>query len=793
MPLYSMLKNYFNVALRNLLRYRGYSILNLVGLGVGLAASILILLWVMDEISFDRFHSSARQLYRITVNTSGVKVALTPPPLAEALKTEVAQIADVAQIGYTTRLFTSGERTFEEKQVYFADSSFLEMFDFPLVKGDLRTALSQPDGILLTEETAHKYFGEEEPLGKIIQMDNEHSFIVRGVLKDIPANSHLQFDILLPMAFLTRTSEYQNTYGWDSYTTIYTYVQLNSDVSDDPLAIQEISNHINAIYTKQKMEMRAEFILQPLLDIHLKSGNLLADVAGHGDMQYVRIFSLVAVFILVVASINFMNLATARAIRRAKEVGIRKVLGAHARQLIGQFLGESLIISILSFLVAWILVSFTLPAFNSLTGKYLELAFQADLVVGFIAIVVLTGLLAGSYPAFYLSAFQPIQSLKGTFKAGARSIGFRNGLVVVQFVVTIVLVVATAVVYRQLQFIKHQNLGFDRENILYVPMKRDMFPRYQSLRSALETSSVLKNFTVTSELPTNMSSATYDVQWEGKNMSEQAVFPLMSIDEYFISVMDMKLLTGRSFSKEFTADTSNYVINEKAAKVIGLDPLVAIGKSLVVNGKRGTIIGVVRDFHFKPLQQMIEPLIMQLNTFGGVVMVRTRPSDTPAILRELERIFDKRASIYPFEYSFLDRDFNALYSTENRISAVSKVFAGLAIFIACLGLFGLSAFTAEQRVKEIGVRKVMGATVSNIVLLLSKGFVRPILLAMALATPLAWYLMEQWLENYAYHVPINAWTYILAGIIALVLALVTTSFQAIKAGRANPVNSLRNE
>jgi ABC-type antimicrobial peptide transport system permease subunit len=788
-----MLKNYFTVALRNLLRYRGYSILNLTGLGVGLAASILILLWVKDEISFDRFHSSARQLYRITVNISGVKVALTPQPLAEALKTEVPQIADVTQIGYTTRLFTAGERTFEEKKVYFADSSFLEMFDFPLVKGDPRTALSQPDGLLLTEETANKYFGKEEPVGKIIQMDNEHSFIVRGVLKDIPANSHLQFDILLPMAFLTRTTEYQNTNGWDSYTSIYTYVQLRSDVLDSPAAIKEISNHINGIYTRQKMEMKAEFILQPLLDIHLKSGNLLVDVAGQGDMQYVRIFSLVALFILVVASINFMNLATARAVRRAKEVGMRKVLGAYSRQLIGQFLGESLIISMLSFLIALLLVLFALPAFNSLTGKYLELAFETDLVAGLLAIVVLTGLLAGSYPALYLSAFQPIQSLKGTFKAGAKSIGFRNGLVVVQFVVTIVLVVATSVVYRQLQFIRHQNLGFDRENILYVPMKRDMFPKYQSLRSALEASSVLKNFTVTSELPTNMSSATYDVEWEGKNVNEQTIFPLMSIDEYFIDVMDMKLLTGRSFSKGFTADTSNYVINEKASKVMGLDPLVAIGKSFSVNGKRGTIIGVVQDFHFKPLQQMIEPLIMQLNTFGGFVMVRTRPSDTQATVHELELVFGKHAPAYSFEYGFLDQNFEALYNTENRISVISGVFAGLAIFIACLGLFGLSAFMAEQRIKEIGVRKVVGATASNIFLLLSKGFVQPILIAMALATPLAWYLMNQWLENYAYHVPVNAWTFILAGIIALLLALLTTSFQTIKAALANPVKSLRNE
>lgn len=787
-----MLKNYFTVALRNLLRYRAYSVLNLAGLSVGLATSILILLWVKDEISFENFHTSAREIYRITVDASGVKVALTPPPLAEALRAEVPQIIRVTQVGFTERLFTTGERTFEEKKVYFADPSFLEMFDFPLVKGDRRTVLLEPNGLLLTEETARKYFGEEDPMGNIIQMDKEHSFIVRGVLKDIPANSHLQFDILLPITFLKQTSEYQNTNGWDYYNNIYTYIQLDPEVSANALAINEITKQVNEIYARQKMEMKAEFILQPLPDIHLKSETLLADVAGRGDIQYVRIFSLVALFILIVASINFMNLATARAVRRAKEVGMRKVLGAQFRQLVEQFLGESLIISMLSFLIALLLVLLTLPSFNDLTGKHLHLAFETDLVGLLLSIVVLTGLLAGSYPALYLSAFRPIQSLKGSFKAGTKSIWFRNGLVVVQFVVTIVLVVGTTVVYRQLQYIKHQNLGFDRENILYAPMKRDMFPQYQTLRSALEGSNVLKNFTVTSDLPTNMSSATYAVEWEGKNVDEQTIFPLMLIDEYFIEVMDIKLLTGRSFSKEFKADTSNYVVNEKTLKVMGLDPLVAIGKSLRVNGRQGVIIGVVRDFHFKPLQQTIEPLVMQLNTFGGFVMVRTRPVDTHATIKELERIFHKQTQMYSFEYSFLDEDFKALYNTENRISTISRGFAGLSIFIACLGLFGLSAFMAEQRIKEIGVRKVVGATVGNIVLLLSKGFLRPLLLSMILATPIAWYLINQWLQNYAYHVPINVWTFILTGIFALLLVLLSTSFQTIKAALTNPINSLRN-
>ena len=788
-----MLKNYFTVTLRNLLRNRSYSLLNIGGLAAGLATGILILLWLSDEVSFDRFHTSSRQLYRIIVDVSEVKVALTPPPLAKALRAELPEAINVTQIAATTRLFTSGDKNFEEKRIFFADTVFLKMFDFPLVKGDAKTALSQPDGLIMTEEMAMKYFGRADPVGQVIQMDKAHSFTVNGVLRNIPKNSHLQFDFLLPIEFLERDSEFQKYYSWDSYNSIYTYVQLRPEVTGGSSRMDQITDRINQMYSRHEQDMKANFILQPLLDIHLKSGNLMADVTGHGNIQYVRIFSLVSVFILIVACINFMNLATARAVRRAKEVGMRKVLGAYKRQLIEQFMGEAMLISLISLLVALLLVTLSLPAFNELTEKDLSLRPEPGIVGGMLGIVVLTSILAGCYPALYLSSFHPIQSLKGTFRTGVKSVWFRNSLVVLQFVVTIVLVVATVTVYRQVQFISQQNLGFDRENLLYAPMKADMFSQYQTLRARIEGSNTLGEFTITSDLPANINSATYDVEWQGKIENQQIVFPLISVDEYFVKTLGMKLLTGRSFSSEFTADSSNYMVNEKTLKIMNMDPLTAVGKKISVNGKQGTIIGVVQDFHFKPLQQIIEPLIMQLNTFGGFVMVRTRPAEAKATLQELESIFDKLNTIYPFEYSFLDQDFETLYRTENRISRISVVFAALAIFIACLGLFGLSAFMVEKRVKEIGVRKVVGASVGSIVVLLSNNLVRLVLLSMILASPLAWYLMNLWLENYAYHVPINAWPFVLAGMAAIFTALLATGFQTFKAAMSNPVKSLRTE
>jgi ABC-type antimicrobial peptide transport system permease subunit len=787
-----MIKNYLTIALRSLHRYRLYSFLNIAGLGIGLSTSILILLWVLDERSFDRFHVSEQDVYRITADVSGIKVALTPPPMAEQIRSEIAHVTDVCQVASTTRLFTAGLNNFDEKRGLFADTSFFSLFSFPLLKGEGRKALHEPNALLLTEEMAIKYFGNTDALGKIVQIDKQHNFIIRGILKSIPANSHLQFDFILPMSFYMKTEEYRQSNCWDCYYSIYTYVKLTSDGKTNERVPEETAAQINQIYANQKNPMKAGFHLQPLADIHLKSEDLIADIAVKGNIRYVKVFSLVSLFILVVASVNFMNLATAKSASRAKEVGVRKVMGAYPRQLTIQFLGESLVITFMSLCVSLVLVSLVLPSFNDLTEKNLHLSFDLNFVLGLSTIVLLTSLLSGSYPAFYFSRVKSIQSLKGITKAGRKSVWFRNALVVMQFVVTIILIACTSIVYQQLQFIRHQNIGYKKDNLLYAMMNRDMSGQYRTLRSQLEASNVITEYTVVSELPSNFNSATYSVAWEGKKPNEQTIFSQLAIDEHFVKTMGVTLLAGRSFSKDFTADTSNFVVNEKALNEFGFAPSTALGRKLTVNGNTGVIIGVIKDFHFRPIRETIQPLIMNLNTTGGFVLIRSQPGVFQSHAKELQRIFTRLAPSYPFEYGFLDQDFQAMYRTENQTGILSGLFAALAIFIACLGLFGLSAFMAEQRTKEIGVRKVVGAKVAGIVLLLSKDLLRLMIVALLVAVPVAWYISVEWLENYAYHIPVNASAFIFSGALALVMALLTTCFQTIKAALSNPVKSLRD-
>lgn len=789
-----MIKNYIIIAFRNLFRHKAYSFLNLAGLSVSLAISILILFWVRDELSYDRFHSASGEIFRLTMEVSDVKVALTPPPLGPAIKAEMPEIVDVTQIASTIRLFSVEDKSFEEKKVYFAEPSFLEMFDFSLLKGDVKTALSEPDGLLISQAIAEKYFGLEDPVGKTIQMDNNTPFTVKGVLHNVPPTSHLQFDILLPLVFLTSSKDFQQNNSWRYNSNMYTYVRLRPEVASNASAVEQLRTRIDKLYAQHETETKVKFSLQPLGDIYLNSADLMADRAVHGDKQYVRVFSFIAIFILIIAAINFMNLATARATERSREVGMRKTLGAHSWQLIGQFLGESLLVALIALPVALLLVTAALPSFNELTGKNLQIElFDVNVARLILAVVVVTGLIAGSYPAFYMSTFRPIQSLKNIFKTGPKSRGFRNALVVLQFVITIILVVATGIVYQQIQFIKNQNLGFDRENLIYVKMNREMFSNYGSLRTELEASDIIENFAISSDLPNNIRSATIGVEWDGKNTAEQPVFRWLFVDENFLKVMSMKVLEGRTFFKELNTDSANYIVNEKALKIMGVELTNAVGRPFAVNGKKGQIVGVVQDFHFSPLQQEIEPLIIEPNNFGGFVLVRIKPSVVNATVQELQRIFNRLTPKYPFEYSFLDSDYQLQYQTEERIGTISKVFAALAIFVASLGLFGLSAFVAQQRVREIGVRKIMGASVLNIVLLLSRNFIILVILAMILATPVAWYLMNQWLESYAYHISIDPMIFIYAGIIALFVALVATSFQTVKAAMANPVKSLRNE
>ncbi|GAA4432623.1 ABC transporter permease [Ravibacter arvi] len=788
-----MLKNYFKIAWRNIIRSKAYSILNIAGLSIGMACSILILLWVQNELSYDRFHPRADQIFRLTCSAGDFRAAVSAAGMAPGLKSELPQIKNGVRISkWTPMLFEVGEKKLEEKRVLYADSNFLDLFSFPLLSGNKATVLKDPGAILITEEMAVKYFGTGNAIGKTIRIDNKENFIVEGILANTPPNSHLQFDCLIPMQTLARTNVDLQKNLWGNFN-FYTYLELDEKTSASVPARQQLIRQIFSIFKRHGQTIKIDFELQPLTDIHLHS-HFQLDVPGHGNIQYVNIFFVVAIFILVVACINFMNLATARSERRAREVGLRKVVGANRYQLVLQFLGESLLFSFFSLMISIGIVFLLLPVFKMLTEKNLTIhSMDGNLLLSLLGIAVLTGLFSGSYPALFLSGFAPVKVLKGKLRVAGGNLLFRNALVVIQFVVAILLLVGTAVVYKQLNFMKNQNLGFDQSNLLYMPMNGDLWGKQHALKSVLGQNQLTENFTVISDRPSAVESGTVDVVWDGQISRNQVVFPSLDVDENFVSVFKTQVLAGRSFDKAFPGDSSSYMINEKAMEVMGMNLRNAVGKSMSLGGKKGTIIGVIKDFHFKSLQYAMEPLILRPNTWGGVVIVRTAPGNNEETIKALEAINQQLNPAFPFRFGFLDKDLDNLYRSEQQMGNIFYLFAGLAIFISCLGLYGLSAFMAEQRTKEIGVRKVLGLTVAGVVGLLSWDFLKPILMAIVIASPIAWYSMNNWLQGFAYQTPFEWWIIALTGMLATAIALVTVSFQSIKAALMSPVKSLRSE
>lgn len=788
-----MLKNYFKIAWRNIVRQKAYSLLNIAGLSIGMACSILILLWVQNELSYDRFHPRAEQLFRLTCSAGDFRAAVSAAGMARGLKSELPQIKNGLRISkWAPKLVEVGDKKLEEKRVIYADSNFLDFFTFPLLAGNKATALQDPGGILITEEMAMKYFNTRQAVGKTIRMDNKDNFTVAGVLANTPPNSHLQFDFLIPMKTLARTSFDLQNDSWNNFV-FYTYLELDAQTAASSFARDKLIKQMFSVFKSHGPTIQLDFELQRVTDIHLHS-NYQLDVAGHGNIQYVNVFFVVAIFILVVACINFMNLATARSERRAKEVGLRKVVGANRYQLVFQFLGEALIFSFLSLVIAIGLVYLLLPIFQMLAEKNLTIQLlDGKLLLSLIGIAMLTGLLSGSYPALFLSGFAPVKVLKGKMKVAGGNLLFRNALVVTQFVVAIVLLVGTAVVYKQLHFIKNRNLGFDKSNLLYLPMNGELWAKQQALKSMLAQNQLTENFTVISSLPTGVESGTVDVVWDGQTSRNQVVFPSLDVDENFISVFKTEVLAGRGFEKRFTGDSSAFMINERAMQIMGMNIGNAVGKNLSLGDQKGTIIGVVKDFHFKSLQYAMEPLILRLNKWGGVAMIRTNAGKNEQTIAALEKINHQLNPAFPFQFGFLDKDLDNLYRSEQQMGSIFNLFAGLAIFISCLGLYGLSAFMAEQRTKEIGVRKVLGATVAGVVGLLSQDFLKLICIAIVIASPIAWYAMNQWLQGFAYQTTLEWWVIALAAVLATGIALFTISFQSIKAALMNPVKSLRSE
>jgi len=791
-----MIRNYFKTAWRNLLRYKLFSGLNIFGLATGMACSILIFLWVLDELSFDKFNSNTDRIFRLTAKVSDVNAAVVPPALAQAIKTQVPAIKNATRLAAAQEMITVGTKKFDEKKMFYADSSFLQMFNYPLLQGNVSTVLSSPNSVVIAEATAIKYFGTSDNIiGKTIYIDNDikgTNLTVSGVLKNIPSNSHLKFDILLPIELYDRTNSPSS--AWTNFD-VYVYFQLKDDVKPTPSRLNNIQQQANGILKKNNKETPASLAIQPLTDIHLHS-NYMLDVAEQGNSSYVKTFALVALFIIIIACINFMNLATAVSGQRAKEVGLRKTVGALRRQLIAQFISESLLLSFISLLVAMLIVYTMLPLFNQLANKSISFnPFDVKILFGLLSIVVITGLVSGSYPAFFLSSFNPVKALKGTKLLSHKSF-LRNGLVVFQFSIAVVLIVSTLVIYSQLQYIQNRNIGFNKENLLYMRMPEvgDLKNNKDAMQATLAQYPDITNYTFTDELPTNLTSGS-QLTWRGMNPGTQVIAYRLRVDENFSNTFDMQMAAGRFFSKDFGSDASGYVVNETALKVMKLDLRDAIGKmiSISLEDKEAPIIGVVKDFNFKPLQQPIEPLVMKSNFSGGYVVMRTTPANIKKVINTLQATFHNVYGDYPFSYGFVNEDLSKLYVTEQRMGSLFNVFSVLSIVISSLGLFGLAAFATQRRIKEIGVRKVLGAGEAGIVALLSKDFIQLVLFSLIIAFPVAWYTMNKWLEGFAYRINISWWVFAIAGITAILIAFITVSFQAIKAAVANPVKSLRTE
>lgn len=788
-----MFNTYFKLAYRNIIKDKAYSIINIAGLAIGLASSILILLWVQNELSYDKFHKNAGQIYRVASDFGDSKSAANSAGMPAGLMGEMPVVKNAVRIRpANTTLLETGTKKFQEDGVFYADASFMDVFSYPLVEGDRATALKQVDAVLITQDMAKKYFGNEDPIGKVIKKDNQENLVVTGLLANIPSNSDLQFGFILPMTSLARTNTDLKNNVWNNFN-FWDYIQVDKNFVPSAANLSKLEHQIDGIFHKHSPGTKALFHLQPLTKLHL-APERLGDMPGHGNAQYVSIFFIIAILILVVACINFMNLATARSARRAKEIGLRKVAGAVRGQLILQFLSESVFISFLSLWLAVGIVVLFLPVFNELANKKLVLnVSDVRLWASLFGIALLTGLISGSYPALFLSGFNPVKVLKGNVKSMGGNLLFRNTLVVVQFMVSIVLLVGTVVIYNQLKFIRDRDPGFEKANLVYIPMTGHIWNKQQALKNELSQNPLTSDFTVIKDLPTNLGDWTLSVGWDGKDPHSQMSFPVLGVNEDFTHTFRMQVVAGRSFSRSFKTDSNNYMINEKMAGVMGLNANTAVGKALTLWGNKGTIVGVIKDFNFKPVQQSIEPLVMHFNRTGGFVVVRTQPRKTNATIKALAKISQQLNPAYPFKFDFLDQDLANLYKGEQQMGNIFNLFAALGIFISCLGLYGLSAFMAEQRTKEIGVRKVLGASVLNLVYLLSSGITRLILIAIVIAVPLSWYAVNSWLAGFAYHISVSWILFLIASLASLVIAWLTVSYESVKAAVVNPIKSLRTE
>jgi putative ABC transport system permease protein len=796
-----MIKNYFKIAVRNLFKNKLYSFVNIFGLTIGIASCILIGIYIVHELGFDKFHNNADRIARVTMDYNGgdaqTKVSSTGTKVGPQFKRTFPDVEAYSRTIKNTRVLKYQDKLFEEKNFLYADSAFFSMFSFPLVAGNPATALDAPDKIVLTKTSAKKYFGSEDPMGKVIRIGDGKDFIVSGVAEDVPDNSQIKFDFVGSFSSLGASKEEK---WWEA--NYVTYLLLKSGGKLQPLQ-QQVYNYMKEVSkTELKMEGSSylTYHLEPLTKVHLYSA--LDGLEPNNNIVYIYILAIVAILILLIACVNYTNLSTAQSAGRSAEIGIRKVLGARKTQVFNQFISESVFFTFVAVVFALIISLFLLPFFNQLSGKELSSAvlFQPFTLISLLVLGLLVAFTAGAYPAIILSNVKLIKVLKSGFSFSSSGGGIRKSLIVFQFVISLFLITTTIVILKQLSYIKNKDLGYSKEQLLVLPLDRKMHSSYDDLKKAIAGNANVLNVAAAYETPIN-------IGWgdglrkvgEDKGISVNAI----PVDEDFVKTLNLKIVAGSDYTQADVQafDTSNdgqnlkytYMLNESAVKAMGWTPEEAIGKA-VSKGREGVVKAVVKDFHFRSFHEPINPLVIFLDKrMAQVIFVKITGDNLKSTIEQLQATWKQRVPHRPFEYHFLDEDFDKLYRAEERTAGVFTTFSSLAILLACLGLFALSAFELVKRTKEIGIRKVLGATVSNIVGLLAKDFLKLIIIAMLIAFPVAWFATNKWLEDFTYRVNIGLWMFAIAAVTVLLIAFVTISVQAIKAALANPVKSLRTE
>ncbi|MFC4874585.1 ABC transporter permease [Negadavirga shengliensis] len=787
-----MLKNYLKIAWRNLWKNRFYSTVNIAGLTVGLTVGMLVFLWVKNEFGHDRFHRDTKNIYRILSNMgSGDSRQIwsnSHAPIATFAKREVPEIREAVRIrgNWNYSIFRYGDTQFTETNKCYVDPSFFTFFDFKLIKGNPESPFQGDHSVILTASTAKRYFGEEDPIGKVLQANNKEFFEVTGILEDFPENSSIRYDMLFPMdlyaKLFTGNGEWktiEEDWGNFMYTT---FLKLNPETAtaivEDKLA-QVLRNNYRDIGIDDP------YTLQPLANMHLYKTD-----GSEGLMQIVRIFLIVGMVILVIACINYVNLSTARSMLRAKEVSLRKIVGAGKDQLFAQFIVETVMVFFFVTVLSLLLVYLLMPVYNVIAGKNMVFRLTDPSIWAIVGVTVLSTLtLSGIYPSLLLSSFDPLKAMKGKLSTGISANVFRKTLVITQFVFSTALIFGTMIIEHQLNYIQEKELGYDKEHVFTFEM-REMQPHAPAVKAELMKHQGVKGVTCTNDDIVHLGGTTGDTDWDGKAPGQAFFIHPLTIDEDFLSVLKLELVEGEGFTG-IASDSAHYILNETAVKEAGItDP---VGQRFRLWDTEGTIIGVVRDFHFASLKQRIEPAIFRYHPENYGMYVKTTGKDAPAVLSEVEKLWKQYNADFPFEYTFLDDTYDNLYKAEQRIGMLFKLFSFVAIFISCLGLFGLAAYIAQVKTKEIGIRKVLGASVTGIIGLLSKDFIKLVLAAIIIASPIAWWAMSRWLADFAYRIDIEWWMFGIAGLMAVVIALLTVSFQSVKAALANPVESLRSE